>query len=84
MLNYSIRLATVSDFRNFVNMFSGFHIGGYMLIEGEKVCIGSYLDILCRCPLYKASLVLDKYRMGEVPELESYMRRTGLIEKAAA
>lgn len=84
MLNYSIRLVTVNDFRNYANMLSGFHIGGYVQLEDKKVHIGSYLEILCHCPLYHVSMVLDQYRDEEVPELESYMKRTGLIERTAA
>lgn len=84
MLNYSIRLVTVNDFRNYANMISRFHIGGYVELENKKVHIGSYLEILCHCPLYRVSMVLDKYRDEEVAEFESYMRRTGLIGRTAA
>lgn len=84
MLHYSIRLATVKDFRGYTDMLSKFHIGGYVLLEDKKVHISYYLEILCHCPLYRVSMVLDKYREEEVPELESYMRRVGLIERTAA
>lgn len=84
MLHYTIKLSTVSDFRNYANMLSRFHIGGYVLLEDKKIYIGSYLEILCHCPLYQVSMVLEKYREEEVPELEEYMRKTGLTGRTAA
>lgn len=70
MLNYSIKLSTVS--------------GGYVLLEDKRICIGSYLEILCHCPLYRVAMVLDKYREEEVPKLEDYMKKTGLVREVAA
>lgn len=83
MLSYSIKLSTVSDFRNYTNMLSRFHIGGYVALEDKKIYIGNYLEILCHCPLYRVSMVLDRYREEEVPKLEDYMKKTGLIREAA-
>lgn len=81
MLNYSVKLTTVEDFRNYANMIYRFHIGGHVLIGSEKIYISSFLEIMSHCPQYNMPMILNMYREEEVPALEEYMRETGLTGK---
>lgn len=82
ILHYDIQLKTMEDFRNFANLNARFHVAGYVIDEdGHKENMYELLAILSHWKLDELVLELTRYREEEIPEIEEYLRKTGLLRQ---
>lgn len=81
MMEYTIHLKTVADFRNYINMLSKHNLSGYVedTAKGYRTDIHYYMDIISHCPLNDLNLVLTDYRQEDIPDIEQHLGRYNLL-----
>ena len=73
MVQYTIHLRTVNDFRKYANMIVRFNIAGYVNVRNEEINMYDILSLMSQGPVDSMILNLTKYTPSQIPELEHYM-----------
>lgn len=79
MIRYNIRLNTIEDFRKYADVCAQFQLAGYITVKNEKINMHELLDIIEYAPITKAVLTLTICQKEELPLLENYLSKEGMI-----
>lgn len=78
-LSFSIRLATVKQFRSYYDLSSRFHIKGYVENSDFSCDMHFFNDIIIHCPIKELNLVLTDYQPEEISDLMDYLRNEDIL-----
>lgn len=80
-LKYDIHFRTVNDFRSLANMIYEFSVAGYVEDGDFHENMYALLEIMSHCPLNQLTLVITQYNKNDVPRINEFLRRSGLMNK---
>ena len=80
-LKYDIHFKTVNDFRSLANMIFEFSVAGYVEEGDFHENIYALLEIMSHCPLEQLTLVITQYTKNDIPRINEFIRRSGLLNK---